>query len=140
MVEAIGHGIPGGGPLAMLAPSGRGGEGVAASVSASGPGGGEGGIPAEFGPYLVRFRQRIQEALNYPPTARRRGLGGTVQLEIDLLPTGKVASVVILSSSSHAVLDEAALDTLRRLSPDPFPAGLPSRLLRIRLPIVFELR
>lgn len=98
------------------------------------------GIPAEFGPYLGRFRQRIQEALYYPPTARRRGLGGTVQLEIDLLPTGKVASVVIRSSSSHEVLDEAALDTVRRLSPDPFPPGLPSRPLRIRLPIVFELR
>jgi len=124
----------------MLVPSGQAGGGGAERAAAVGSGGGNAGIPAEFAPYLGRFRQRVQEALSYPPTARRRGLGGTVQLEIDLLPTGKVASVVILSSSSHAVLDEAALDTLRRLSPDPFPAGLPSRLLRIRLPIVFELR
>ena len=138
--ESIGGGIPGGGPLAMLAPSGQAAGGGAAGAAAVGPGGGDGGIPAEFGPYLVRFRQRIQGALNYPPTARRRGLGGTVQLEIDLLPSGRVASVVVRSSSSHEVLDEAALETVRQLAPDPFPPGLPSRPLRIRLPIVFELR
>ncbi len=135
--ESMGGGIPGGGPLAMLAPSER---GEAAGTAAIGSGGGDAGIPAEFGPYLVRFRQRIQEALNYPPTARRRGLGGTVHLEIDLLPSGKLTSVVVKSSSSHEVLDEAALETVRRLSPDPFPPGVPSRPLRIRLPIVFELR
>lgn len=128
IVESIGAGIPGSGPLAMLAPAGRGGEG------------GDGGLPSEFGPYLVRLRQRIQEALNYPTTARRRGLAGTVQLDIDLLPSGKVTSVIVRSSSSHAVLDEAAVETVRRLSPDPFPPGLQSRPLRIRLPIVFELQ
>jgi protein TonB len=138
--ESIGGGIPGGGPLAMLAPSGEAGGGGAVGAAAVGPGGGDGGIRAEFGPYLVRFRQRIQDALHYPPTARRRGLGGTVHLEIDLLPSGRVASVVVRSSSSHEVLDEAALETVRRLAPDPFPPALPPRPLRIRLPIVFEVR
>ncbi len=138
--ESVGGGIAGGGPLAMLVPSGQGGGGGAERAAAVGSGGGDVGIPAEFGPYLVRLRQRIQEGLHYPPTARRRGLGGTVHLEIDLLPSGKVASVVVRSSSSHEVLDEAALDTVRRLAPDPFPPGLPPRPLRIRLPIVFELR
>lgn len=133
--EADGGGIPGGGPLAMLAPSRGRGEG-----SAEGVGGGERGVPAGFGPYLVRLRQRIQEALSYPAMARRRGLTGTVQLEIDLLPSGKVASVFVRSSSAHDVLDEAALETVRRITPDPFPPGLPSRPLRVRLPIVFELR
>lgn len=132
IVEAGGGGIPGPGPLAMLAPSGRGsGEGAA---------GGEGGVPAEFGPYLAAFRQRIQEALSYPLAARRRGLGGTVHLEVELLPTGKVASVTVRSSSSHTVLDQAAVETVSQLSPLPFPPGVPLRPLKIRLPIVFELR
>lgn len=125
-------GIPGGGPLAMLVPGGRsGGEGA---------GGGEAGIPAEFGPYLAAFRQRIQEALDYPVAARRRGLGGTVQLEVELLPTGKVASVVVRSSSSHAILDQTARDTVSQLRPVPFPPGVPPRPLKVRLPIVFELK
>lgn len=124
--------IPASGPLAMLVPSAReGGEGAA---------GGEGGIPPEFGPYLAAFRQRIQEALDYPLAARRRGLGGTVQLEVELLPTGKVNSVVVRSSSSHAVLDQAALDTVSQLQPMPFPPGVSPRPLKVRVPIVFELR
>lgn len=123
----------GAGPLVMLAPSAR--AGVAA-----GPGGGDGQVPTGFGPYLVALRQRIQESLNYPLVARRRGLGGIVQLEVELLPNGKVASVVVRSSSSHAVLDQAALDTVSQLSAAPFPPGVPSRPLKVRVPIVFELR
>lgn len=116
----------------MLVPGGRsGGEGA---------GGGEAGIPAEFGPYLAAFRQRIQEALDYPVAARRRGVGGTVQLEVELLPTGKVASVVVRSSSSHAILDQTARDTVSQLRPVPFPPGVPPRPLKVRLPIVFELK
>lgn len=116
----------------MLAPS--------AGAGAAGPGGGDGQVPAGFGPYLAALRQRIQESLNYPVSARRRGLGGIVQLEVELLPNGKVASVVVRSSSSHAVLDQAALDTVSQLPPAPFPPGLPSRPLKVRVPIVFELR
>ena len=124
----------GAGPLAMLSPS------AGAGVTAAGPGGGDGGVPAEFGPYLAGFRQRIQESLTYPLAARRRGLGGIVQLEVELLPSGKVASVVVRGSSSHAVLDQAALDTVTRLQPAPFPPGVPPRPLKVRVPIVFELK
>ena len=132
--ESAPGGSLGAGPLAMLVPS------AGAGGAAAGPGGDDGQIPAGFGPYLSALRQRIQESLNYPLSARRRGLGGIVQLEVELLPNGKVASVVVRSSSSHAVLDQAALDTVSQLSPGPFPPGVPSRPLKVRVPIVFELR
>lgn len=103
------------------------------------PGAGPGGPPAEYGPYLARLRQRIQEALEYPPAARRRGLTGTVHVEIVIRPDGAVGQVSVLHSSSHRILDEAALDAVRRLPPLPFPAELPPRTLRVRLPVVFEL-
>ncbi|MBI3030272.1 MAG: energy transducer TonB [Candidatus Rokubacteria bacterium] len=124
----------GAGPLALLAPS------AGAGLSPAGPGAGDGGVPAEFGSYLAAFRQRIQESLNYPLAARRRGLGGVVQLEVELLPSGKVASVVLRGSSTHAILDQAALDTVSRLDPAPFPPGVPPRPLKVRVPIVFELK
>jgi outer membrane biosynthesis protein TonB len=38
------------------------------------------------------------------------------------------------------VLDAAAVDAVRGLRPQPFPAALPSLTLRVRLPVVFELR
>ena len=104
------------------------------------PAEGRGGVPAEYGPYLDRFRQRVQDALVYPLAARRRGLSGAVELEVLVDPGGRVQNVEVSSSSSHALLDEAAVETLRQMPPLPLPETLPARPLRVRLPLVFELR
>jgi protein TonB len=78
--------------------------------------------------------------MRYPASARRRGLAGTVSVEILILPNGAIGDVTLLESSSHAVLDEAALDTIRSLPRMPLPPGLPARPLRVRVPVVFEMR
>ena len=102
--------------------------------------GGSGAPPPEYGPYLRHFRQRVQESLIYPLAARRQGLGGTVELHVWLEATGRVRDVQVARSSSHSVLDAAAVETIRRLGPMPFPDSLPRRPLLIRLPLVYELR
>ncbi len=99
-----------------------------------------GGIPPEYGPYLQRFRRHVQESLVYPLAARRQSLRGTVELDITLDPSGRVRDARIARSSSHGVLDDAAIDAVRRLDPLPLPESLPRRPLLIRLPLVFELR
>lgn len=111
----------------------------ASSVAPGASGEGRGGIPPEYGPYLQRFRRRLQESLEYPLAARRQGLSGSVELEILLEPSGRIGAVRVISSSSHALLDDAALQAVRRLAPEPLPAPLPRRPLRIRLPLGFEL-
>jgi periplasmic protein TonB len=117
------------------------GGGPGASVALAPPGtGGSGAAPAEYGPYLRQFRQRVQESLVYPLAARRQGLGGTVELHVWLEATGRVRDVQVARSSSHGVLDDAALETIRRLGPVPFPESLPRRPLLIRIPLVYELR
>jgi TonB family protein len=63
-----------------------------------------------------------------------------VTLELTVLPSGAIGQVAIVESSSHALLDAAALATVQSLHADPFPAGLPVRQLRVRVPVVFELR
>ncbi len=103
------------------------------------PGAGPGGPGAEYGPYLGRLRQRIQGSLTYPLAARRRGLAGTVSLEITIRPDGTFSVVSVAGSSSHAVLDGAALETVKSLAPEPFPSDVPPRILRVRLPVVFAL-
>lgn len=102
-------------------------------------GSGAGGPAAEYGPYLARLRERIQGSLTYPLAARRRGLAGTVNLEIVIRPDGHIGTVAVADSSSHAILDEAALQTVKRLAPEPFPSDVPPRTLRVRLPVVFAL-
>ncbi len=117
------------------------GGGAGSSVALATPGtGGAGAAPAEYGPYLRQFRQRVQESLVYPLAARRQGLGGTVELHVWLEATGRVRDVQVARSSSHGVLDDAALETIRRLGPVPFPESLPRRPLLIRIPLVYELR
>jgi protein TonB len=121
-----------------------------AGVAGRGDGGSADGrvalaVPAEsgggaYGPYLAALRRRIQESLAYPAAARRRGISGTVHLEILLEPSGVVSDVLVVRSSSHALLDDAAVDAVRGLGRMPFPAGVRPRALRVRLPVVFELR
>jgi len=120
----------------------RPGQGLALSTPGASPGGvspGGGGPPAEYAAYLARLRQRIQESLRYPLTARRRGLSGTVHLEVTIRPDGAIAAVTIVESSSYSALDDAALEAVRSLRPMPFPTGVPPRRLYVRVPVIFTL-
>jgi protein TonB len=120
---------------------GSGGGAPGSPLALAPPGaGGSGAPPPEYASYLRRFRQRVQESLIYPLAARRQGLGGTVELHVWLEATGRVRDVQVARSSSHGVLDDAAVETIRRLGPVPFPDALPRRPLLIRLPLVYELR
>jgi periplasmic protein TonB len=120
-----GKGMAGGG-------EGRGEGRVALAVP------GDAGADA-YGPYLATVRQRIQDTLAYPPAARRRGLSGTVNLEISIDARGRVSDVLVVRSSSHALLDDAAVDAARGLRRIPFPPDVRPRALRVRLPVKFEL-
>jgi protein TonB len=102
------------------------------------------GIPGDdggaYGAYVALLRRRIQEALTYPSAARRRGMSGTVHLDIAIEPTGRIGDVRVVRSSSHELLDAAALEAVRALRQVPFPPGVRPRPVRVRLPVVFELR
>ncbi len=143
LVQAGGDGRAGARGGAPSGLGGRGGVGSGPDVSRgfalATAGAGPGGPGAEYGPYLGRLRQRIQGSLKYPLAARRRGLAGTVNLEIVIRPDGVFSVVAVADSSAHAVLDDAALETVTSLAPEPFPAGVPPRILRVRLPVVFAL-
>ena len=116
-----------------------GGGASGAPLARAGPGPDRGDPPAEFGPYLARFRQLIQEHVVYPLAARRRGLSGRVELEVLLDPAGRVRTVSLVTSSAHGLLDEAAIEAVRRTPWLPMPEHLPRRILRVRLPVIFEL-
>ncbi len=121
---------------AATAPGG-GEEGPAVAL-ARGRGGAE--VSAEYGPYLGAFRRRVQEALSYPLAARRQRLEGSVELDVLIDQRGRVAEVRVARPSAHPMLDQAALEAVRSLAPLPLPQHLPRRPLRVRLPLVFQLR
>jgi periplasmic protein TonB len=129
------------GPAVLSRDTGRGsgeaGAGGAGDALALGISGDDGGV---YAGYIALLRRRVQEALTYPSAARRRGMSGTVHLDISVEPTGRIAEVLVVRSSSHDVLDAAALDAVRALRHVPFPPGVRPRAVRVRLPVVFELR
>ena len=128
----------GGGPAGSGARSGaRDGGALALAVPGSGSGD---PAAADYAGYYDSLRRRLYESLTYPAVARRRNLTGTVIVDVEIDASGKVGRVTVVDSSSHAMLDEAALDALRAVSRVPFPPGVPPRRLRVRLPVVFEIR
>jgi len=154
---------PAGGDNASRATSGAGAPGASGSLSdlgggPAGPGarsasrdggalalaipGSGGGDPAsaDYAGYYDTLRRRLYESLTYPTMARRRSLSGTVVVDVEIDAFGKVGRVTLVNSSSHAPLDEAALDAVRAVSRVPFPSGVPPRRLLVRLPVVFEIR
>jgi len=106
------------------------------------PGGGGGGDPAaaDYAGYYDTLWRRLYESLTYPPLARRRGLSGTVLVDVEIDASGRLGRVTLVTSSSHALLDDAALEAVRGVSRVPFPPGVPPRRLLVRLPVVFEMR
>ena len=75
--------------------------------------------------YLDNWKRRIEAVGNeyFPELGDLDGLTGAPTVEVSIDANGELAQVVIRKSSGSKVLDQAALDILRRASPfDPFPA------------------
>ncbi|MFP5382918.1 MAG: energy transducer TonB, partial [Gammaproteobacteria bacterium] len=78
----------------------------------------------------------------YPPEAREQGLEGNALAVFSLDRDGRILSLRLGKSSGVPVLDEAALETIRRAAPfPPPPAGLPFAVIEdIYLPVRFRLQ
>lgn len=82
-----------------------------------------------------RFREVrawLERYKYYPLSARRRGIEGEVHLAFELAKGGKVDHVAIVRGSGYAVLDRAALNTVRRAQPFPVETGAYQVRLRFR--------
>ena len=77
--------------------------------------------------YLDNWKRRIEAvgAEYFPELGDLDGLTGSPTLEVSISASGELDEVIVRKSSGSAVLDQAALDILRRASPfDPFPAEI----------------
>ncbi len=68
--------------------------------------------------------ERVGE-LNFPDSARRAELSGSLIVEVALYPDGSVRNITILRPSGHKVLDDAAVRIVKLASPfAPFPEDI----------------
>lgn len=109
------------------------------------PGGHSAGAPgaapagAEDTVVLARPRYRQNPSPSYPESARRRQLEGTVVLEVLVSMEGRVGELTVLHSSSHQLLDQAALEAVRLWLFEPGRRGGAPLAMKILVPVRFDL-
>jgi TonB family protein len=82
---------------------------------------------------LAEIRRRVQEAVVYPPEARRRRITGVTRIRFEIAANGHASGIHTVETSGSALLDEAA----ERGAAD---AGeLPRIYGRVEVPVRFQL-
>jgi TonB family protein len=77
----------------------------------------------------------------YPMLAQRRGLEGTGSVRVRIDRQGHVLERSVLKSTGEAMLDEAALDMVRRANPFPaVPPEYAGDTFEFDAPIQYRLR
>lgn len=82
------------------------------------------------------IRRRIVDCLIYPSQARRRGISGRSDVVFTINADGSISDLSIRATSGSEILDNAALEAVKKAA--PFKA--PPALARIAIPVVFNLR
>jgi protein TonB len=70
-----------------------------------------------------------------------RGWQGRVEVRLVVGPNGEIRGALIKKSSSYRILDEQALDMVKKgTGREPIPAALRGREFTLDIPVVFELQ
>lgn len=80
-----------------------------------------------FASYMSAWIAKVERIgnMNYPETARRQGIEGSLVLSVDILADGSVDDIRVMRSSGHDILDEAAVRIVRLSAPfAPLPAEM----------------
>jgi TonB family protein len=68
-----------------------------------------------------QVREHLERFKYYPVSARRRGIEGAVEVSFALDALGRAEALQVIAGSGYPILDDAALETVRRAQ--PFPVG-----------------
>lgn len=95
---------------------------------------------ADYGWLASVLHERIQALRRYPAEARRQHWEGRVVVRAVVQEDGEVVDVQVVQSSGYSVLDEDALNVLRRVSPLRLTQSLGRPRVAIHLPIRYQLQ
>jgi protein TonB len=91
--------------------------------------------PAAFSAPRLEHKGRPR----YPEAARAAGIEGTVILRIHVLANGEVAAAEVSRSAGHAVLDRAAMESIRGVRFVPARRGDEPVSMWVEVPVQFRL-
>jgi len=101
------------------------------------------GIAASEDAYLHfqdLVRRRIEDAKRYPHWARRQGFEGIAKVQFAIPINGQANSIKIVASSGYDILDQAAIQTVKKANPFPSPRMIKRNMVEVEVPIVFQLK
>ena len=100
---------------------------------------GDDGAREKFGLEISRrVRSQVREDVDYPRIARQKGWEGTTQVRLQFGADGKVKSFTVGGSSGYEMLDEKAIEIIKRIQLPPIPDALRSQEFTVQVPIVFK--
>lgn len=109
-----------------------------APVAALAPAFDEAGTIAQ---YRIALMQAASKLKTYPRIAQENNWQGRVELRLTIGAGGSLTSLAVKSGTGYTVLDQHALDMLRRAQPKtPLPVGLRGREFTLEVPVVFGLK
>ncbi|QKT04250.1 energy transducer TonB [Ectothiorhodospiraceae bacterium 2226] len=96
-----------------------------------------------YASYEEAWRSKVERLGNqyYPAEARRRNLSGRLIMEVGINPDGSLYGIEIVESSGHAVLDDAAVQIVRRGAPyAPFSPEMREKIDVLHIIRIWEFR
>jgi protein TonB len=82
---------------------------------------------------------RVRQLLVYPAKARMNNVTGRVLVKVVIREDGHLHELEVVKGSGHEILDEAALEMVRRACPLKMKHALGRPQVTITLPVVYEL-
>ena len=116
--------------------SGFGGSGFVGSGKGSGTGRGHGRGGSGSG--SPKYAENPKPP--YPQEARDKGYQGTVRLKVEVLPDGRAGEIELKESCGYGVLDQSALDTVKKWRFIPATKGKTPISCWVIVPITFQLK
>ncbi len=90
--------------------------------------------------YLIDLVSAAKRYMRYPPQARERGWEGRVEIRLVIDASGTIKSAFVKTSSRYQVLDDQALDMVKKGQPRlQVPPALRGREFSVDIPVTFEL-
>ena len=91
--------------------------------------------------YRLALIVQAKRYKRYPAQAVERGWAGTVEVRLVIAPDGVMRDALIKSSSGYRVLDDQALDMVKKAKPlTMIPPALRGREFSVDIPVIFDLQ
>ena len=89
----------------------------------------------------IHLDRALQASFHYPLIAQRQGWQGEVRVALTVRADGLLANIHVSQSSGYAILDDAAMESIRQIRAIPEAvAALNGEAIDLILPVRYELR